>query len=74
LRSAVSAEPVGAPVTATYAPVILPLKGIATETRLLVVSVPGMLRTTVVGARMPVDIISPWVKGRYKKYDTPKTI
>lgn len=57
LRSAVSAEPVGAVVTATHALVILPLKGSATAAMLFVVSVPGIVRVTVVGANAAVDMI-----------------
>ena len=59
LRSAVSAEPTGAVVTATYAPVILPAKGIAIVTMLVVASVPAMFNVIVVGASTAVDIISP---------------
>ena len=57
LRSAVRAEPAGAVVTATHALVILPLKGSATAAMLLVVSVPGIVRVTVVGASDAVDMI-----------------
>ena len=63
LRSAVSAEPTGAVVTATYAPVILPAKGIAIVTMLVVASVPGIVSVTTVGARTAVDIISPVFEG-----------
>lgn len=64
LRSAaVSAEPAGAPVTATVAPVILPAKGILMVTMLLVVSTPAMFNVIVVGARIAVDIfdVLSWV-------------
>jgi hypothetical protein len=60
LRSdAVSAEPAGAPVTATVAPVILPANGIATLTSLLVVNTPATFNVMVVGASTAVDIFSP---------------
>lgn len=59
LRSAVSAEPTGAVVTATYAPVILPAKGIAIVTILVVASPPGIVSVMVVGASTAVDIFSP---------------
>jgi hypothetical protein len=60
LRSAaVKAEPTGAVVTATVAPVILPSKGILMVTMLVVASVPGICKVMVVGASTPVDIFSP---------------
>jgi hypothetical protein len=60
LRSAaVSAEPAGAVVTATVAPVIVPENGIAMVTMLLVDSPPAMFSVMVVGASTPVDIFSP---------------
>jgi hypothetical protein len=68
LRSAVSAEPTGAVVTATYAPVIVPLKGIAIRTMLSVVNVPGIPRTIVDGANADVDIFSPLWGNYMNKY------
>jgi hypothetical protein len=68
LRSAVSAEPAGAVVTATYAPVILPLKGIAAETMLVVASVPGMVKVMVDGASTDVDMVSPLWGDYMSKY------
>ncbi len=56
LRSAVSAEPTGAVVTATQAPVILPENGIAIVTILEVDSPPGIVNVIVCGARIVVDI------------------
>jgi hypothetical protein len=64
LRSAVSAEPAGAVVTATVAPVIVPANGIAIVTMLLVANVPAMFIVMVVGASTAVDIFAPvldWV-------------
>ena len=58
-KSAVSAEPVGAVVTATYAPRILPLNGIAAETILLDESVPGIVSVSVSGLMIADDILSP---------------
>jgi hypothetical protein len=57
LRSATSAEPAGAVVQATQAPVILPLKGIAIVAMLVVARSPGMVRVMVVGASAAVDMI-----------------
>jgi hypothetical protein len=57
LRSAVSAEPAGAVVQATQAPVILPAKGMAIVTMLLVESPPSMVRVIVVGASTVVDML-----------------
>jgi hypothetical protein len=51
--------------------VILPLKGKATETRLFVVSVPGIPRTIVVGASSAVDIFSPI---SHSNYDIKKVL
>lgn len=56
LRSAVSAEPTGAVVTATQALVIVPAKGIAIVTMLVVARPPAMLRVIVLGERAAVDI------------------
>jgi hypothetical protein len=59
LRSAVSAEPTGAVVTATVAPVILPAKGILMVTMLVVASPPAMFNVMVDGASAAVDIFNP---------------
>jgi hypothetical protein len=60
LRSAaVKAEPTGAVVTATVAPVMTPSKGILMVTMLLVVKTPGTVNVMVLGASTPVDIFSP---------------
>jgi len=60
LRSAVSAELVGAVVTATVAPVIVPLNGIAIVAMLLVERVPSIVRVMVVGASAAVDMVCPF--------------
>ena len=55
--SAVSAEPTGAVVTATVAPVILPAKGILIVTMLVVASPPAMFNVMVDGASTAVDML-----------------
>ncbi len=57
LRSATSAEPTGAVVQATQAPVIVPAKGMAIVAMLLVASPPSMVRVIVVGANTDVDML-----------------
>jgi len=57
LRSETSAEPTGAVVHATQAPVIVPAKGMAIVTMLLVARPPSMVRVIVVGASTDVDIL-----------------
>jgi hypothetical protein len=71
LRSAVSAEPAGAVVTATVAPVIFPAKGIAIVTMLLVANTPAMFIVIVVGASSAVDIFSPI---GHSNYDIKKVL
>lgn len=57
LRSAaVSAEPAGAPVTATVAPVMEPAKGARIVTILAVVSTPATFIVMTVGDKSAVDI------------------
>jgi hypothetical protein len=78
LRSAVSAEPTGAVVTATVAPVITPANGIAIVTMLLVASPPGIVNVMVVGASIAVDIFAPilnWVQKKVymRQFDLNRT-